>query len=126
MSFSRFLHERGRRGSSGRETTAVLHVTSTCIQCDHPRTPQTLKKSKFDLVLFQAGVDILNKDSLGYLEISREGIKNRNEIVLELAREKDLPLVVFMGGGYSKPIQHSVDAFVDLFVQCSNYANMIN
>ena len=87
---------------------------------------KTLKKSKFDLVLFQAGVDILNKDSLGYLEISREGIKNRNEIVLELAREKDLPLVVFMGGGYSKPIQHSVDAFVDLFVQCSNYANMIN
>ena len=87
---------------------------------------KTLKKSKFDLVLFQAGVDILHQDSLGYLEISREGIKNRNEIVLELAREKDLPLVVFMGGGYSKPIQHSVDAFVDLFVQCSNYANVIN
>ena len=76
--------------------------------------------------MYKRQVDILNKDSLGYLEISREGIKNRNEIVLKLAREKDLPLVVFMGGGYSKPIQHSVDAFVDLFVQCSNYANMIS
>jgi len=30
-------------------------------------------------------------------------------------------MVVFMGGGYSKPIEHSVNAFVDLFEQCSNY-----
>ena len=71
-------------------------------------------------------MDILHQDSLGYLKITRDGIKNRNKIVLEFAKEKNLPLVVFMGGGYSKPIQHSVDAFVDLFVQCSNYANMIN
>ena len=87
---------------------------------------ETFKKTKFDLILFQAGVDILNQDSLGYLKISREGIKNRNKIVLEFAREKNLPLIVFMGGGYSKPIQHSVDSFVDLFIQCSKYANLIN
>jgi len=87
---------------------------------------EILKRKKFDLILFQAGVDILDQDNLGYLRISRDGIKSRNKIVLEFAREKDLPLVVFMGGGYSKPILHSVDAFVDLFIQCSNYANMIN
>ncbi len=85
-----------------------------------------LKKINFDLILFQAGVDILHHDGLGYLEISREGIKNRNKIVLDLAKEKKLPLIVFMGGGYSKPIQHSVDSFVDLFLQCSKYAKMIN
>ena len=87
---------------------------------------ETFKKTKFDLILFQAGVDILNQDSLGHLEISRKGIKNRNKIILEFAREKNLPLIVFMGGGYSKPIQHSVDSFVDLFIQCSKYANLIN
>ena len=87
---------------------------------------EILKKMKLDLILFQAGVDILCEDSLGYLEISRKGIKSRNKIVLEFAKEKNLPLIVFMGGGYSKPIKHSVDSFVDLFIQCSQYATMVN
>ena len=87
---------------------------------------EILKKMKLDLILFQAGVDILCEDSLGYLEISRKGIKSRNEIILEFAKEKNLPLIVFMGGGYSKPIKHSVDSFVDLFIQCSQYAKMVN
>ena len=87
---------------------------------------EILKKMKIDLILFQAGVDILFEDSLGYLEISRQGIKSRNKIVLEFAREKKLPLIVFMGGGYSKPIKHSVDSFVDLFIQCSQYAKIVN
>ena len=87
---------------------------------------EILKKMKIDLILFQAGVDILCEDSLGYLEISRRGIKSRNKIVLEFAREKKLPLIVFMGGGYSKPIKHSVDSFVDLFIQCSQYAKIVN
>ena len=81
-----------------------------------------LRNIKFDLILFQAGVDILINDSLGYLDISREGIKKRNEIILKFAKEKKVPMVVFMGGGYSKPIEHSVKAFSDLFLQCSHYS----
>jgi len=87
---------------------------------------QILKKIKSDLILFQAGVDILSHDSLGYLEISRDGIKKRNEIILNFAKEKKTPLVVFMGGGYARPIEYSVDAFTDLFLQCSDYANCFN
>ena len=82
---------------------------------------EILKKKKFDLILFQAGVDILSKDSLGYLKISRNGVRKRNKMVLDFAKEGKIPLVIFMGGGYSKPIQHSVDSFVDLFTQCSRY-----
>ena len=82
---------------------------------------EILKKKKVDLILFQAGVDILSKDRLGYLQISRNGVRKRNKMVLDFAKEKKIPLVIFMGGGYSKPIQHSVDSFVDLFTQCSRY-----
>ena len=82
---------------------------------------EILKKKKVDLILFQAGVDILSKDRLGYLQISRNGVRKRNKMVLDFAKEKKIPLVIFMGGGYSKPIQHSVDSFVDLFTQCSHY-----
>ena len=52
---------------------------------------------------------------------TKKGLKIRNEMVLDFAKQRNSPLVVFMGGGYSKPIDNSVNAFVDLFEQCSKY-----
>ena len=75
-----------------------------------------------DIIFFQAGVDVLDSDGLGYLSISKSGLIKRNKMVLDFAKKRNLPLVVFMGGGYSKPIEHTVDAFVDLFEQCSIYS----
>mmetsp|Transcript_58447 Transcript_58447/g.165077 ORF Transcript_58447/g.165077 Transcript_58447/m.165077 type:complete len:351 (-) Transcript_58447:94-1146(-) len=66
-----------------------------------------------DLVFFQAGVDALREDGLGHLAVTREGMRRRNALVFQATR--GLPLVLFMGGGYSKPISHTVAAFVDLF-----------
>ena len=78
-----------------------------------------LNKIKADIIFFQAGVDGLKEDSLGHLCLTREGLKKRNQLIIDLSKDKKIPLVVFMGGGYSKPINHSVNAFVDLFKQCS-------
>ena len=74
-----------------------------------------------DIIFFQAGVDVLDSDGLGHLYISKSGLIKRNKMVLDFAKRQNLPLVIFMGGGYSKPIEHTVDAFVDLFKQCSLY-----
>ena len=74
-----------------------------------------------DIIFFQAGVDVLDSDGLGLLSISKSGLIKRNKMVLDFAKRQNLPLVIFMGGGYSKPIEHTVDAFVDLFKQCSLY-----
>ena len=54
-----------------------------------------------DFIFFQSGVDILTTDKLGRLSISREGCKQRDRIVLRLAKENRIPLVASMGGGYS-------------------------
>jgi len=75
-----------------------------------------------DIIFFQAGVDVLDSDGLGYLSISKSGLVERNKMVLDFVKKRNLPLVVFMGGGYSKPIEDTVDAFVDLFEQCSIYS----
>ena len=80
-----------------------------------------LEKINADIIFFQAGVDAHLKDHLGHLSISREGLKQRNNLVLTFAKKRNLPVVVFMGGGYSNPINHSVDSFVDLFIQCAEY-----
>lgn len=77
------------------------------------------KQFEPELILFQAGVDGLSTDTLGKLDISRQGMSKRNEMVFDLAVEQKIPTVVFMGGGYSNPISHTIDAFSDLFLSAS-------
>tara|TARA_Y100001958_G_C21177221_1_gene507784 strand:- start:281 stop:1111 length:831 start_codon:yes stop_codon:yes gene_type:complete len=68
------------------------------------------------LVLYQAGVDGLEHDHLGKLNVTRKGMELRNQHVFEEMLSHRIPTVVFMGGGYSKPIEHTIDSFYDLFI----------
>ena len=76
-----------------------------------------LSEKKFDLVFFQAGVDGLDSDALGLLKLSREGMKKRNEKVFQWRKMNGLPMSIFMGGGYAKPIEDTIDSFCDLFME---------
>ena len=78
-----------------------------------------------DLLLFQAGVDGLAEDALGRLELSREGMRYRNKRVFDYVLDNEVPCVVFMGGGYSKPIEHTVDSLVDLFRGAANANSLL-
>ena len=79
-----------------------------------------LSNQAFDLVFFQAGVDALDSDALGLLNLSREGLGKRNQRVFAWRERMQLPMVIFMGGGYAKPIDDTVDAFTDLFIEAAN------
>ncbi len=61
-----------------------------------------------ELVLYQAGVDGLEQDHLGKLCVTRKGMQERNQYVFEKMLKNRIPTVIFMGGGYSKPIEHSL------------------
>ena len=80
---------------------------------------ENLSEQSFDLLFFQAGVDALQMDALGLLNLSREGMRLRNEKVFAWRRKLNLPMLLFMGGGYSNPIGYTVDAFVDLFQEAA-------
>jgi len=67
------------------------------------------------IVFFQAGVDALREDSFGRLGLTRNGLLRRNNAVYSMCITRGVPLVITMGGGYSKPINASVDAHVDVF-----------
>lgn len=56
----------------------------------------------YDLVFFQAGVDVLEDDRLGRMELSARGVKRRNGMVFDFARRMGVPLVTTMGGGYPR------------------------
>jgi len=80
---------------------------------------QNLSEQSFDMLFFQAGVDALQMDALGLLNLTREGMRLRNEKVFAWRRKLNLPMLLFMGGGYSNPIGYTVDAFVDLFLEAA-------
>ena len=81
-----------------------------------------LKETQPDIVFYQAGVDTLKEDKLGHMSITKGGLKKRDNIVLKFCKELGIPVLVFMGGGYSDPITHTVEAFTNLFQRCSRHS----
>ena len=61
-----------------------------------------LNEFKPSLVIYDAGVDIYEKDPLGLLNISWEGIRDREYLVLEMCQQKSIPVATVIGGGYDK------------------------
>ena len=68
-----------------------------------------------DFIFFQSGVDILKTDKLGRLWISREGCKQRDRIVLKIAKDNHIPVVASMGGGYSENFRDIIEAHANTF-----------
>ena len=67
-----------------------------------------------DIVFFQAGVDALRTDVLGRLGLTLAGMGTRDESVFDAVA--GVPLVITLGGGYSSPIGHTVDAHAQTFL----------
>ncbi len=73
-----------------------------------------------NFIFYQCGVDILETDKLGRLNVSMQGCKKRDEIVISLVKELNCPLVCSMGGGYSREIKHIVEAHANTFRTVQN------
>jgi acetoin utilization deacetylase AcuC-like enzyme len=63
-----------------------------------------------EIVFFQAGVDPLKEDTLGRLDLTLDGLRRRDRLVLEAAKARRLPIVLTLGGGYARPLELSIEA----------------
>lgn len=68
-----------------------------------------------DLILYQSGVDGLHSDSLGHLALSHSGLIERDRRVMHAARSHDIPLVITLGGGYSRPLELTAEAHANVY-----------
>jgi acetoin utilization deacetylase AcuC-like enzyme len=68
-----------------------------------------------EVVFYQSGVDALAGDRLGRLALSHEGLRERDRLVMQACRERGLPLVVTLGGGYAEPICRTAEAHANTF-----------
>lgn len=62
-----------------------------------------------DLIFYLGGADPYEKDKLGRLSLTMEGLMKRDKIVLDFAKAEDVPIVTVMSGGYAKDINDTVE-----------------
>lgn len=77
--------------------------------------PRLVDAIRPDLVFYLAGVDVLATDQLGKLALSPQGCRERDRFVLQSLYDRNLPVVVCMGGGYSKRVADTVNAHCETF-----------
>tara|TARA_Y100001958_G_C21140647_1_gene479452 strand:+ start:171 stop:1064 length:894 start_codon:yes stop_codon:yes gene_type:complete len=78
-----------------------------------------LNQENFDFIFYIAGVDIHFNDRLGKLKISDEGIKTRDQIVINNFFNKRIPLCGVLGGGYNKDFDKLVELHSMLHKSCA-------
>ncbi len=71
--------------------------------------PGLYREFRPDLVLYVAGADPYEKDQLGSLLLTKEGLRKRDRIVLDGARRLGIPVLVVLAGGYAADVEDTVD-----------------
>lgn len=61
---------------------------------------ESISRFSPDIVLYDAGVDIWEHDKLGLLNISWQGIFERDKLVFEKCKQAGIPIASVIGGGY--------------------------
>ncbi|MCI4400065.1 MAG: hypothetical protein JHC37_05825 [Campylobacteraceae bacterium] len=54
-----------------------------------------------ELIIYNAGSDILHGDSVGYLDVSFDGLR-QGDVVAQMCKNKNIPLAVVLSGGYKQ------------------------
>ena len=59
-------------------------------------------------VFYLAGADPYEDDQLGGLRMTREGLRQRDRLVIETVRDNGVPLVIVLAGGYARQLEDTV------------------
>ncbi|XP_066553882.1 histone deacetylase 11 [Amia ocellicauda] len=93
-------------------------------------TEGALNEMRPDIIVYNAGTDILDGDPLGGLAISPQGIIKRDEIIFRAARGRKIPILMVTSGGYQKRTARIIaDSIINLhnqgLVDCDSAAGAV-
>ena len=61
-----------------------------------------------ECVFYLAGADPYEDDQLGGLRLTKEGLRQRDRLVIDTVRRARVPLVVVLAGGYARRVEDTV------------------
>jgi histone deacetylase 11 len=79
--------------------------------------PEAIENVRPGLIVFIAGTDVLEGDFLGMLRLSEAGVIKRDAIVFTNALEKEIPILMLLGGGYTKKSAPVIAESIENIVQ---------
>ncbi len=79
------------------------------------KTLEKLETISFDIVFYIGGVDVHYLDRLGLLNLSTQGLKEREIRIMKFIKKKNVPLVVTLGGGYNNNLRFLADLHTFIF-----------
>jgi acetoin utilization deacetylase AcuC-like enzyme len=83
--------------------------------------PQVLRDANADIAFYLAGVDVAAGDRYGKLALSEEGIRARDERVIEAVRGTGVPLVITLAGGYASTRARTAELHAHAFREAVAY-----
>lgn len=72
------------------------------LECLRSELPAALEEFIPDMIVYNAGTDILVGDALGRLNVTPEGVIERDEIVFREAKRRNIPIFMVTSGGYQR------------------------
>jgi acetoin utilization deacetylase AcuC-like enzyme len=73
-----------------------------------PAVRHSLDKFRPEILLYIGGADPYHDDQLGGLDISMDGLKERDKGVFEEARRRKIPVVTALAGGYARRLEDTI------------------
>ena len=70
---------------------------------------QAIRSAKAELAIYLAGADPYADDRYGRLALSKEGLAERDRVVLRECRNAGIPVAITMAGGYARQVEDTVD-----------------
>jgi acetoin utilization deacetylase AcuC-like enzyme len=74
----------------------------------HSNFPRLYQDFQPDLIFYLAGADPYEKDQLGGLKLTMEGLRERDRTVIEEARKLRIPVAILFAGGYAFQVKDTV------------------
>jgi acetoin utilization deacetylase AcuC-like enzyme len=87
----------------------------------HRHLPSVLDDADADIAFYLAGVDVAAEDRFGKLALSEEGIRGRDQLVIESVRSRGIPLVILPAGGYPPLRSRTVELHAHVFREAVAY-----
>lgn len=68
-----------------------------------------------DLVFYLVGIDPLKTDHFGRLSLTKRGLRDRDQLVISSAADRDIPISLLLSGGYSPSVQETAENHAILY-----------
>jgi acetoin utilization deacetylase AcuC-like enzyme len=87
-----------------------------------PAVQKALDEFRPEILFYVGGVDPYCEDQLGGLSLTKEGLRRRDRSVFEEARQRKIPVVTTLAGGYARRVEDTVSIHVNSILAARDVA----